>query len=203
MIRNIIFDMGEVLIYFRPESFLDRYEISWEDKDLLYREVFRGMEWPLLDWGALNDAEALERIRPRIPERLHGIAGELVSMWDRPIEPIPGMAELVKGLKEAGYGIYLLSNASLRHPEYWDRVPGSEYFDGLMVSAFEKLVKPDPAIYQAMMDRFGLDVSECVFIDDAPVNIAGAYLAGLDGIIFRGVEDLKDRLAERGISVTV
>lgn len=199
MIRNIIFDMGQVLIYFRPESFLNRYEITAEEKELLYREVFQSMEWPLLDWGELTDQEALERMKPRIPAHLHGIAGELVSMWDRPIEPIPGMAELVKSLKEAGYGIYLLSNASLRHPDYWNRIPGSEYFDGVLVSAFEKLVKPDPAIYGRLLTRFGLQAEECLFIDDAPVNIAGAYLAGIDGIIFRGTEDLKRQLTNRGI----
>lgn len=201
MIRNIIFDMGQVLIYFRPESFLNRYEITAEEKKLLETEVFQSMEWPLMDWGILTDEQALERMKPRIPEHLYGIAGELVSMWDRPIEPIPGMAELVKKLKEAGYSIYLLSNASLRHPHYWNRIPGSRYFDGVVVSAFEKMVKPDPAIYQCLLTRFDLKAEESVFIDDAPVNIAGAYLAGIDGIIFRGPEDLKTQLTKRGIMV--
>ncbi|MCD7862829.1 MAG: HAD family phosphatase [Lachnospiraceae bacterium] len=200
MIWNIVFDMGQVLIYFRPDSFLNRYEISDEEKQLLKREVFGSMEWPLLDWGALTDEQALERMKPRIPASLHEIAGNLVRMWDRPIEPVQGMADLIRDLKEAGYGIYLLSNASFRHPDYWGRIPGSEYFDGLVISAFEHMVKPNPDIYRCLLDRYDLRPEECVFIDDMPTNVAGAYVAGMDGIVFRGVEELRNELEKRGVN---
>ncbi|MCD7738331.1 MAG: HAD family phosphatase [Lachnospiraceae bacterium] len=199
MIRNIIFDMGQVLIYFRPESFMSRYFLSEEEKKLLEREVFHSREWPLLDWGVLTEEQALERICPRLPQALHPVARRLVEMWDRPIEPVEGMAELIKELKEVGYGIYLLSNASLRHPDYWKRVPGSEYFDGLVVSAFEKKIKPNPDIYECLLERFGLAAEECFFIDDQPVNVAGAFVSGMDGVVFRGATDLRIELQKRGV----
>jgi putative hydrolase of the HAD superfamily len=201
MIHHIIFDMGQVLLYFRPDSFLDRYDLTTTERELLKREVFQSMEWTLLDWGKMTDEEALKEICKRLPAHLHPIAGELVTMWDRPIEPIPGMAELVEELKNAGYGIYLLSNASLRHKEYWQRVPGHELFDGLVVSAFEQKIKPDPAIYQCLLDRYGLKGEECLFIDDSPINIAGAYLAGISGIVFHGPEDLRRQLETRKVLI--
>ena len=78
------------------------------------REVFRDREWVQLDRGTLTEEEALELICKRLPERLHGAAEELVcGWWKRPLLPVPGMAELIAGLKQAGYGIYLLSNASI------------------------------------------------------------------------------------------
>ncbi|MCD8327097.1 MAG: HAD family phosphatase [Lachnospiraceae bacterium] len=199
MIRNIVFDMGQVLMYFRPDSFLGRYSLSEEEKNLLKREVFQSVEWVLLDWGELTDEQALERICPRLPQSLHPVARRLVGMWDRPIEPVEGMAELLRDLKEAGYGIYLLSNASFRHPDYWKRVPGSEYFDGLVISAFEKKIKPNPEIYQCLLERFGLAAEECFFVDDQPANVAGAFVTGMDGAVFRGVRELRAELAKRGV----
>ncbi|MCD7806742.1 MAG: HAD-IA family hydrolase, partial [Lachnospiraceae bacterium] len=102
-------------------------------------------------------------------------------------------------LKEAGYGIYLLSNASFRHPDYWKRVPGNEYFDGLVISAFEKKIKPNPDIYICLLERFSLAAEECLFVDDQPANVAGAFVTGMDGVIFCGVQDLRKELAKRGV----
>ena len=110
------------------------------------------------------------------------------------------MEALVKELKEKGYGVYLLSNASFRQPEYWNRVPGSQYFDGTMVSAFVKRVKPEHEIYELFYVRFGLDPRECLFIDDSIANIEGAEHAGMDGIVFHGdVQELRGALKEKGI----
>lgn len=201
MTRNIIFDMGQVLICWHPDLLTAHMEFSEEDRRLLIREVFQSVEWVRLDRGTISEEDAAAAICRRLPEHLHGAAEALVKdWWKRPLTPMPGMAELIAELKENGYGIYLLSNASLRLREYFHRIPGSEYFDGLMVSAEQKLLKPQHEIYERLFAAFCLEPESCFFIDDAPANIEGAFQAGMPGTIFRGdVAALRRELRENGI----
>ncbi len=202
MIRHVIFDMGNVLIRFDRELFLTRLGVTGPDRELLTREVFRSLEWARMDRGSLTDQEAAEIICQRLPQRLHETAKALVLQWDQPIVPMEGMPELVRELKKAGYGIYLLSNASFRQHDYWPRIPGRECFDGTLISCDHRLMKPQPEIYEAMLKTFGLKREECVFIDDLPANIEGAYTCGIPGIVFHGdVPALKTALASLGVIV--
>lgn len=184
MIRNIVFDMGGVLIRFDREFFIRRLGVEGEDAKLLMREVFRSLEWAQMDRGTLNDQEAAEIICRRVPEHLHDAVGKLVTMWDRPILPIDGMEELIAELKGMGYGIYLLSNASIRQHDYWPRVPASRFFDGTLISCDVRLVKPQTEIYQELCRKFSLKADECVFIDDIALNVEGAVFSGMHAIVF-------------------
>lgn len=202
MIRNIVFDMGQVLLRFDRDYFITRLGIDGADKELLMREVFLSLEWARMDRGSMTDAEAAESVCKRLPEHLHDAASKLVQMWDRPILPIPGMLELVRELKEKGYGIYLLSNASCRQHDYWPRVEASRYFDGKLISADEKVVKPQPEIYRLLLERFGLKAEECFFIDDSPANIEGAFYCGIPGAVFYGdALRLRQDLRAAGVDV--
>ena len=202
MVKNIVFDMGNVLIRFDRELFLDSLDLSPEDRALLTNEVFRSLEWARMDRGSLTEAQAVESICQRLPRHLHSAAKQLVENWDDPILPVEGMCELIEELKAAGYGIYLLSNASVALRTYFPRIPGSEYFDGLMVSAEEKLVKPQPEIFRLLCDRFHLKPEECVFVDDSPANVESAILTGMDGLVFYGdAQRLRRELTEKGISL--
>ena len=202
MIRNIVFDMGQVLLRFVPDYFLERCGVEGEDRGLLKREVYQSLEWARMDRGSLTDEQAAELICRRLPERLHETVHELIDRWDRPILPVEGMEELIAELKEKGYGIYLLSNASYRQHEYWPRVPASRCFDGTMVSADVKLVKPQPEIYRLLCDTFSLEPDECVFIDDAINNVEGAVLCGMHPIVFHDdVDELRTRLREEGVDI--
>lgn len=202
MIRNIVFDMGQVLNRFDPEMFLDRAGIFGEDRDLLRREVFQSLEWSRLDRGSLTDDEAIALMCARLPQRLHAQAAQFVTAWDRPIVPMEGMAALVRELKAKGYGIYLLSNASRRQHSYWPRIPGSECFDGTLISADVGLVKPQPEIYRRLCETFSLIPGECVFIDDATSNAEGAFFSGLRAIVFHGdVEELRAKLRELDVAI--
>ncbi len=202
MIRHVIFDMGNVLIRFNYEMFLQKAGAPREDWELLIRQVFRSLEWVRMDRGSMAEEEAVQSVCSRLPERLHDIARRLICHWDRPIEPMPGMEELVKELKEDGYGLYLLSNASFRQHEYWPRIPGSEYFDGTFISCDHRIVKPQPEIYQKMLATFGLKPGECVFIDDVPANIEGAFECGIPGIIFHGdSQALRAALRALGVGI--
>ena len=202
MIRNILFDMGNVLIRFDRKLFLDRLDLSEADKEILLRDVFASVDWAHMDRGTKTEAMALESMKARLPQRLHAAAEEMTLRWDEPLIPIEGMYELVEELKEKGYGIYLLSNASVRQHAYWLRIPTSRFFDGTLISADEHVMKPQPEIYRLCLQRFGLKAEESFFIDDMAHNIEGALFCGLSGAVFHGdVNRLRKDLREAGVDI--
>ena len=203
MIKNILFDMGNVLIRFDRKLFLDRLEVSKADKDILLREVFANVEWAQMDRGTKTEETALESMRKRLPQRLHGAAETLTLHWDEPLVPIEGMYELVEELKEKGYGIYLLSNASYRQHDYWPGIAASRFFDGTLISADVHAVKPQPEIYNLCLEKFGLKAEESFFIDDVGANVEGAVNCGLQGAVFFGdVARLRRELRAAGVNVS-
>ena len=202
MIRNIIFDMGNVLLRFDKDLFIQRLGVSPEDGKILMVEVFCSLEWSRMDRGSMTEAQAAESICRRVPERLHQAVHSLTDRWERPILPVEGTYELVEELKNAGYGIYLLSNASFRQHNYWPLIPCSKFFDGTLISADVHLVKPQPEIYRLLLERFGLEAQECFFIDDSPANIEGALLCGIPGAVFHGdAKLLRQALRAAGVNV--
>lgn len=204
MIKNIIFDMGQVLVKFDTDVFIKRVGIEDpKDKEIIMREVYKSVEWSMMDRGTLTDEEAAKIMEERVPTHLKDKVRLLTCEWDRPIIPIEGMKELVKELKDNGYNIYLLSNASYNQKNYWPNVPGNEYFDGTVVSAYVKLVKPQPEIFKYTLDKFGLKAEESLFIDDATLNVEGAIYTGLKGIVFHGdVIELREKLASMGVKIS-
>lgn len=203
MIKNILLDMGNVLIRFEPGTFIRRAGIDGEDADLLLREVFRSVEWVSLDRGSISDGEALTAMKKRLPARLHAVAETLVRRWDTPYMPVAGMEELVKDLSAAGYGLYLLTNAARRHREYWPQFPMAAHFgDRIMLSADWRILKPDTAFFEKALALFRLEREECVFIDDAPGNVEGAARCGIAGIVFHGdAVLLRKNLAQMGVGL--
>lgn len=202
MIKNIVWDMGNVLIRFDPELFLSRYVLTEEQRRLLLEQVFRSVEWVMLDRGTLDEAGAEQRILPRLPEPLRAVAQDLIEAWDEPLLPVQGMLELVQQLKQQGYRLYLLSNAAARQPRYWSRAEASRLMDGALISAQVGLLKPDPRIYQTFLQQFALRAEECVFIDDTPLNVEAAQQEGMSGILFRqDPEQLRQSLRALGVRV--
>ena len=204
MIKNLVFDMGQVLMRFAPSVYVDRLGYSGADKEALLREVFAGVEWVALDRGRMDFGEAVKAIEPRLPERLRPAVRPLViDWWKGDFMPIEGMEELIGEVKALGYGIYLLSNATSALNGYFCRIPGSEFFDGLLISADEGLAKPQHEIYERFCEKFSLRPEECFFIDDQPANIDGAACVGMPGAVFFGdMARLRRELRQAGIAVS-
>ena len=202
MVKNIVFDMGNVIIRFDRDLFIDRFGVSAEDHTLLLQEIFLSPEWVMMDRGTLTDEQAAEILCKRVPEHLREIARKLIALWDRPILEIEGICPLIEELKGRGYGSYLLSNASCRQPDYWQRVPASRFFDGTLISYSVKLVKPMPEIYECFFKTFSLRREECFFIDDSPANIEASLFVGMPGTVFLGdVSRLRRDLRRAGVDV--
>ena len=200
MIKNIVFDMGGVLINFDAEQYTAQFVLNAEDRALIRRELFRSVEWIQMDRGVITDAEAVSAVCARLPERLHQAVRDILDNWHQDIPPLDGVYDLVKELKGKGYRIYLLSNTCTRFHEFRKNIPALEFFDGEFVSCDFHFVKPEPGIYLRFLEYFHLRPEECVFIDDDPRNIEGAVRCGMGGVIYHGdPAHLRLRLRELGV----
>lgn len=187
MIRNLVFDMGNVLVFYDSFRVVRHFVKDEEQARSVNTSVFVSPEWLMLDMGVMAEDEALRRMQGRLKTDNEKEAARLClehwheyCMW-----PVPGMEELVTGLKRDGYGLYLCSNASLRMLKcYEDVIPGIRLFDGVLFSAEVKCIKPQKEIYRHLFDRFGLRPEECFFVDDQPLNIEGGRACGMDGYCF-------------------
>lgn len=191
MIRNIIFDMGNVLRDFAPMKCILPF-IQGEDALLIRDELFCREEWPLLDRGDISYEEITIRVKQRLPKRLHDTLDEIIANWHEYMPEDPEMTKLVKEMKASGYHMYLLSNASVRFTVYKDNFEALKYFDGEIISAFYHTMKPEEKIYRILFDTYHLKPEECFFIDDNPDNVEGGRKLGMDGHVFTG-----DKLALR------
>jgi len=107
---------------------------------------------------------------------------------------IPGMKELLDELKGKGIGLYGLSNWSSETFAKVPRLPVIDMLDGYVLSGDVHLLKPDPAIYMLLMDKYSLKADECVFVDDRRINVMGAKAIGMNGIVFKDAPTLKKQL---------
>lgn len=203
MIKNIVFDMGQVLLDFNPEEFLNRVGVKDNnDRQLLKEEIYQSIEWAKMDRGLLTEEQATKIIEQRVPERLRQYVEDLVCNWSDSIIPIAGAKQLIQELKENGYKIYLLSNTSYKFNEFFKRVPGSEYFDGEVVSCDVKMIKPELGIYNHLLDKYSLKADETVFIDNSCSNVEAATCLGINGIVFHGdYAKVREKLLELGVKV--
>ena len=203
MIRNIVFDMGNVVLRFEPESFMTREGITDPaDREILRRELYLSTEWAQMDYGHETEDTFEPKVKARVPEHLRSHIGNLLRFWRVMAEQVPGMEDLVRRVKEAGYGVYLLSNASAGQPTYWHTIPVSRYFDGTLISSDVKTIKPCPDIYRIFTEKFALKPEECLFVDDATANVAGAVNSGWQGIVFHGdAAELERKMREMGIEI--
>ena len=183
MYKNIIFDLGGVMVDFDPKTYLvDRF-CNAEVEEQVSQLTFESEEWKLLDAGLITRSEANLRMLARAKEygRVFEVQGVLDD-WLHILRPRRRMQELVRRLKNHGYSVYYLSNipedvlALLKERGVLDR------FDGGVASCEVHINKPDPRIYQALLDKYGLKASECVFIDDNLANVQAAFTLGFVGI---------------------
>ncbi|MBR4769519.1 MAG: HAD-IA family hydrolase, partial [Clostridia bacterium] len=167
-------------------------------------ELFRSADWVRLDRGTFTQRQAIDAVCARLPERLHGAVEQLTLHWDAERPEVPGMFELVRELSEAGYELCLLTNASIRHHEYWPTFRFAPYFGGrIMLSAEWKLLKPERAFYEKAIKLLGFDPATSLFIDDQPTNIEGGERCGIPGVVFyNDVPYLRHRLRELGVNIS-
>ncbi len=187
MIKNVIFDFGQVLVRFEPTYMVGLYVSDDRDKTLLADVVFDRLYWNELDKGTLGDEELLLLARERLPERLWNVAETIYRNWIIHLPPIDGMAELIRFIK-ATYNVrcFLLSDISKYFAENCDKAPILQLLDGCVFSGPLGITKPSKEIFEHILNKYGLSAEETVFIDDKDQNIAGANAVGIRGYVFDG-----------------
>lgn len=194
-VKNIIFDMGRVLLKFDPYVSLDTYCETPDDKNLLYKELFEGPEWIMGDEGKITNGQRYELVKERVPKRLHRALKLVVENWVMCMEPVDGALDFYKLVKEKGYQTFVLSNACNRFYGYFPRFYDLDSFEGVVVSSDVKMIKPNPAIYEYILKTYALNPAECLFIDDVEANIEAARAAGIKGFVFKNnYDELKKAL---------
>jgi len=191
---NLIFDFGKVLIDWDPHYLYDPYFGDRSRTDWFLENICT-MEWNTQMDGGKPFAVGVAELSERFPEWAREIE-MFHSRWTEMVGgAVPGMYELLKGLKAAGHHLYGLSNWSTEtFPLVRDRFPSLRLLEGMVVSGYEGIVKPDPAIYELLLRRYGLDARGCIFIDDNQANVAGAAAVGIRGIRFTSLSDLRAAL---------
>jgi putative hydrolase of the HAD superfamily len=200
MIKNIIFDLGNVLLNFDPIEYVKSKVI--EDKvEEIYKSIFKSEEWPMLDRGTITEEEARTNIINRKIENTDFI-NSVFENWYDILNPIETSVEVLKKLKEKGYKIFYLSNFHFAAFEYVTKKHDFfELFDGGVVSYKEKLLKPEKEIYEKILDKYELVPSETVFIDDMQVNVEAAMKLGIKGIILDDPQNLKLELKKLEVNI--
>ena len=197
MIRNIVLDMGNVLLDFNPEFVLDTFCSSEEEKNVIRKELFEGPEWALGDRGDIKDKDRFDLIKDRVPEKYHEALRNCADKWDICMDPLRGAREFCEYVKSHGYGIYVLSNASDLFYEYFPRFLPLDFFNGVFVSSDYLMLKPDVKIYETFLEKYGLKAEECLFVDDRVENTEGAKKAGMNIFPFKGnYEEVIKRITE-------
>lgn len=179
--------MGGVLIDFNPKKTISTY-FPEEYHDILMNEVFDSDLWHRLDGGTLRHDEAISLILPRIPESTRPLIEEMLSDFYSYMPPFPQMYEFIKRIKDAGYNVYLLSNATPRFFDNYLNIPALTLMDGFFISCVYKMLKPQKEIYEVFCNKFSLNPEECFFIDDLPQNIDGAKNYGMKGFVFKNLD---------------
>jgi len=198
--RVVVFDLGGVLIQWNPRH--------------LYRKLFGGDEAAMetflatvctVEWNQRQDAgrsfaDAVAELAPHHPDKV-----ELIEAFGRRFgEMIPGAIEgtvdILADLKRAGVPRYALTNWSAEtFPPQRNRFEFLSWFEGIVVSGQEGVIKPDPQIYRILLERYRIAPEEAVYIDDNPGNAAAATALGIHGIHFRSPELLRRELESLGI----
>lgn len=204
MIKNVIFDIGNVLVDFRWRVLMEELKLSQETQAAFEKTVFGSRWWGELDHGIYEEAEILEHFRE--DNKAYLDAFNLV--WenrDKLVEPYAYAVQWIKNLKSSGRNVYLLSNypkdVFALHAEC-GRFPFLDKVDGKVVSGFVRMVKPDADIYEYLLSEYGLNADECVFIDDREENVETAKALGMGGIVFQGYKQAcseLDRLFAEGV----
>lgn len=182
MIKNIVFDMGNVILRWDPQYIAGKLSNNEKEKEIIINELFASKQWALLDEGKISLEEIVASFKLEHRELLK----YALYHWHDYFEPFTEIIPLLKRLKTNNYRIYLLSNCSKQFDEYCCRVEAFKYFDGFYISAKHQLMKPDVKIYQDFLNDFHLQAEESIFIDDVKANIDGAKQAGMAGYCYDG-----------------
>jgi 2-haloacid dehalogenase len=198
-VDTVVFDVGNVLIRWDPRHLYRKLFDQEAEMERFLAEVCTDA-WNLEQDRGRNWAEAIAERVPLFP-RQEALIRAYSERWH---EMVPGEVEgtvpILERLREAGVPLYAITNFSAeKFAEAQDRFPFLRGFRDVVISAHERLVKPDPAIYHVLLDRNGLEAGRCLFIDDSERNVRAAEGIGMRAHHFRDAAGLSAVLRDLGL----
>lgn len=199
MVKNVVFDVGKVLVDFDWQGLFERLEFTPEEYEQVADATVRSELWNEFDRSKMSDEEILEGFLAGAPDcreqvmRFWNNLGNAMKCYDY-------TAAWITQLQEKGYGVYLLSNYPRRlYSQSIEELSFVEDVDGAVFSYEVQATKPEPEIYEALFKKYQLDPTECVFVDDNRGNIVAANHLGMATIHFHTKSQAEEELRSLGI----
>ena len=194
MIRNIIFDIGNVLVDFCWRQHIGGCGYTGELQERLGAAMMQSAAWHEFDRGVWTERQVLDAMignDPELEREIRHVFADLSTL----IREYPGTKDWIRSLKAGGSKVYFLSNFPEKvEREAADQLAFLDLADGGILSHRVKTVKPEPEIYRLLLDRYGLEPDGCVFLDDSPANIRAAGELGIRGILVRDPGQAREEL---------
>lgn len=169
MIKNIVFDLGNVVVCFDHNTVIAPFTNDPTEINFLKTQVIGCKEWHKIDTGAITEQQMFESFKHRMTDEQFKLAADFSHNWYRKGQPLnAGAVQIACKLKDMGYNLYVLSNISTECFDYIKNENQDFFnlFNGLIISGYEKVKKPDPKIFEILLNRFKLNANETLLIDD-------------------------------------
>ncbi|EGR1221253.1 TPA: HAD family hydrolase [Vibrio parahaemolyticus] len=199
-IKNVVFDVGNVLVRWSPPEIVRLTFGHSVDAEQMAKRLFSNKIWLDLNKGLISEEEVIHRYQQELDLTAEECCCFFYYVKQTQIQ-LFGSVELLQKVKQAGYGVYALTDNVVEIVEHLKSTYNFwPLFDGAIVSAEVELLKPQPEIYQALLSRYDLNPSETVFLDDMPYNVEGAKQVGMAAIQFENASQCESELKEMGLS---
>lgn len=196
---NIVFDLGGVVVRWEPDKIISETFTDPKTQALVRAGVFEHPDWRELDRGTLPLAEAIERAAARTGIEASAIY-ELMNRVPLALTEIPETVDLLYRLRAAGHDLYYLSNMHVSSIEHLERECSFwNVFNGGIISCRVHQIKPEPAMYRALLGKYTLHGADIMFIDDTEANLIAAADEGIGTILFKNARQCSERLRTLGI----
>lgn len=205
MIKNIIFDLGNVIINYNQKKIIGNFTDREDETKYIFDEIFNSPEWTLMDLGDITNDGAIEIINKRNKFKYEKLTQEFLNEWYKKQPINRDIVKIAKTLKKNGYNLFVLSNMANLTYEYFKNDEFFSLCTGIVISAHEHVKKPDEKVYRLLLERYNLNAEECLFIDDddSGKNYETANRIGIKGrrIVPNQVEDVKKLLLEFNVKI--
>lgn len=199
MIKNIVLDVGKVLVAWEPEQAMRGLGMDEPTVNAVADATVRTPDWDEMDRGALEDEEMIARFTAHAPAYADEIRF-FVEHVGAAIRRFPYTMDWIARMKQSEYRVYILSNYARRtFRQTGEELAFLDLVDGAVFSYEIKMVKPEPGIYQTLCRKYGLKPEECLFLDDRQENVDGARAVGMEAICFAGYEQAVEEMKTYGV----
>lgn len=190
------------MINYNPKDYLADRFFHEATENRIYEAMFGSEEWVKLDKGEISFRQAAKVFLER--GRQSDVAFEMqavIDNWTEMLTPKKATGNLLKVIKKYGYHVYYLTNMANETLDYLKQRQFFTPFEGGIASCELGICKPDPRIYQALLEKYNLIPQETIFADDMPINASAAFQAGITGIHFKNVKNFCQTLVSYGIEI--